>query len=43
MFVNVKVLVKLVYFIEMLLIECLKKNLIVIFFFNNYDINKGDI
>lgn len=43
MFVNVKVLAKLVYFTEMLLIECPKKNLTVIFLFNNHDINKGDI
>lgn len=34
---------KLVYFTEMLLIESSKKNLTVIFIFNNHDINKGDI
>lgn len=34
---------KLVYSTEMLLIESSKKNLTVIFIFNNHDINKGDI
>lgn len=43
MFVNVKVFVKLVYFIEMLFIEYLDKYLFVRFFFNNYDIDKSDI